>query len=319
MSGVLELAPQAVDDCPFRDLLEDSEITEILQNGLDETWVEKNGKLVRLNQKLPSEEFLRKWVRRVLSEKGRKVDICAPFADCILPDGSRLHVVGPPISRRGLFLSIRKFPQSPWTLNSLRERGALSEKASEYLKRAVLEKRNIFISGGTGTGKTSLLGALIKESMPHERIIALEDVAELNVAHPHFLSLEARPVNQEGEGEVTLGRLLREALRMRPDRIVVGECRGAEALDLLLALNSGHGGSMGTIHSNSPRDALQRLETLGLLACGNLGDQAIKNLISGGIHLVIQVERAPEGRRVSSIVEVKGVDSGRFLLKEIPI
>ncbi|MGZ3662428.1 MAG: CpaF family protein, partial [Bdellovibrionota bacterium] len=180
----------------------------------------------------------------------------------------------------------------------------------------VAEKKNIFVCGGTGSGKTSLLGALLAEVPPTQRILALEDVAELRVNHPHFLSLEARPPNQEGEGELPLARLLRESLRMRPDRLVIGECRGPEALDLLMALNTGHRGSLGTIHANSARDALHRLETLALLGAENLREGAVKTLVASSIHVVVHLEKGPQGRRLTGIAEVKGLEGGNYLLKE---
>jgi pilus assembly protein CpaF len=304
--------------CPgLSDLMADPGVSEILVNGPSEIWAERNGSLALTPHAFSGEDALRRWVRGFLSERGRKVDHSSPFADCSLPDGSRVHVVGPPVSRRGLCLSIRKFPQAPWTLEALQRQGVFSAACVAYLKDSVRARRNIFLSGSTGSGKTSLLGALIGEVTEEERIVALEDIAEIKTTHPHFLSMEGRPANQEGEGRIELRRLLRESLRMRPDRLVVGECRGAEALDLLLALNTGHHGSMGTIHANSPRDALQRLETLALLAGENLGNQALQNLILGGVHIVAQLERRGGRRAVSSIVEVKGCDGGRFLLKEM--
>jgi pilus assembly protein CpaF len=306
-------------DGPLRALLAEREVTEILVNGPAEIWVERGGRLERVDAAFSSEESLKRWVRKVLSERGRKIDHRAPFADCSLGCGSRVHVAAAPVSRRGLCLSLRKAPAEPSTLAALEERKALPPAMAAYLQAAVRAKKNIFFSGGTGTGKTTFLCALLGEVAAHERIIALEDVAEIRVRHPHFLSLEARPANQEGEGEITLRQLLKESLRMRPDRLVIGECRGPEALDLLLALNSGHGGSMGTIHANSPREALQRLETLAQLAAGNLNEAAVKSLVCGGIHLVVQLERTPTGRRVASLAELKGTDGGRFLLREVPM
>lgn len=300
----------------FPGLLSDPGVTEVLVNGPGEIWAEREGALELTEYSFPSDDSLRRWVRGFLSERGRKVDHASPFADCSLPDGSRVHVVAPPISRKGLCLSIRKFPEFPWSLEALQGGGAFSDECMAFLRGAVAARKNIFLSGSTGSGKTSLLGALLGEVPAHERIVALEDIAEIKTSHPHFLALEGRPANQEGEGLIELRRLLREALRMRPDRIVVGECRGAEALDLLLALNSGHHGSFGTIHANSPRDALQRLETLALLAGENLGTQALQNLIFGGVQVVVQLGRIGGKRRVVSVAEVRGIDSGRFLLKE---
>jgi pilus assembly protein CpaF len=230
-----------------------------------------------------------------------------------------VHVAAPPISRRGLCLSLRKPAREPWTLDRFVAGGAMSAAAAALLRGFVLEKRNIFVCGGTGSGKTSLLGGLLAEVPFHQRIIALEDVAELRVNHPHFLAMEARPANQEGEGALPLSRLLRESLRMRPDRLVIGECRGAEALELLMALNTGHGGSLGTIHANSPRDALHRLETLALLAAENLREGAVKSLVASSIHVVVHLEKGSAGRRLTGISEVKGVEGGTYLLREAKI
>lgn len=302
---------------PLRELLDDPSVTEILVNGPNTIWAERGGALSLTKLSFRSEESLRQYVRRILSLRGRKVDHRSPCADATLEDGSRLHVVIPPVAKAGICLSIRKFPRAPWTLPELLARGALSATHATYLSNAVKAGKNLFLSGGTGTGKTSLLAALMAEAPAHERLVALEDVAELRTLHPHFVSLEGRPANQEGEGEISLRRLLKEALRMRPDRIIFGECRGDEALDLLLALNSGHQGSMGTVHANSPREALQRLETLASLGAANVQENALKALVLGGVQVVVQLERTAQGRRVSAIAEVKGLDSGRFLLREI--
>jgi len=302
---------------PLRPLFDDDRVTEILVNGPGEIWAEKNGALTRADGGFSNEESLRRYARRLLSSHGRKADQRTPFADAVLAGGIRVHVAVPPISRKGICLSIRKPSREAWTLDSLEKAGAFPANMKATLRGLVKDRKNIFVCGGTGTGKTSLLSALLAEAGPAERILALEDVAELRVGHPHFLSLEARPANQDGEGELPLPKLLREALRMRPDRIVMGECRGAEALDLLMALNTGHPGSMGTIHSNSARDALQRLELLALLSAENLREGALRSLIASCIHVVVHLERTPGGgRRISSIAEVKGVDGGTFLLRE---
>ncbi len=301
---------------PLRGLFDDESVTEILVNGPREIWAERRGKLEPVNGAFAGEESLRRYARRILSAHGRKVDQRSPFADAVLDGGIRVHVAAPPISRKGICLSIRKPSREAWTLTRLEASGAFSAPTTSMLQQLVRARKNIFVCGGTGSGKTSLLSALVEEAHHGERILALEDVAEIRVHHPHFLSLEARPANQEGEGEISLPKLLRETLRMRPDRIVMGECRGAEALDLLMALNTGHPGSMGTIHSNSPRDALQRLELLALLAAENLRESAVRALIASCIHVVVHLERTGNGRRVSSIAEVKGVDNGVYLLRE---
>lgn len=304
---------------PLAPLLADELVTEILVNGQDEIWVEKSGNLILSGAKFSGEESLRRYVRRLLAQAGRKVDHQAPFADASLPCGSRLHVAAPPVAKHGYCLSIRKFSSSPWTLARLEESGALTKKSAALLESIVCSRQNILVAGGTGTGKTSLLGALLGRVGMAERTILLEDISEIRAHHAHLISLEARPPNQEGEGEITLKRLLREALRMRPDRLVVGECRGPEALDLLLALNTGHHGSMATIHANSPREALARLETLAMLAAENLREGAVKSLVAGSIQFVAQLARTENGRRLVSLAEIKGVDGGRYLLKELEL
>ena len=301
---------------PLLPLLSDEGVTEILVNGPAEVWFEKGGELHSWDAGFPGEEALRFYVRKLLAPRGRKVDQASPFADAVLDGGVRVHVAVPPVARAGICLCIRKPPREPWTLARLEAEGAIQGAAAARLREYVAGRRNIFVCGGTGTGKTSLLCALIGEAGRSERIIALEDAAELRAVHPHFLTLESRPANQEGEGAVTMTRLLREALRMRPDRLVVGECRGPEALDLLLALHTGHRGSMGTIHASSPRDALGRLELLALLAAGNVGEASVRALIASSIHVVVHLERSGGRRRVAAIAELKGVDGGVYLLKE---
>ncbi|MGZ3652301.1 MAG: CpaF family protein [Bdellovibrionota bacterium] len=301
---------------PLAPFLAEEGVTEILVNGPGAIWVEREGQLEKQPLGFSSEESLRRYVRRLLGPLGRKVDPRAPFADAVIENGVRLHVAVPPISRQGICLSLRKPAKEPWTLDLFANGGVLSPAAVARLREFVAEKKNIFVCGGTGSGKTSLLGALLAEVPPTQRILALEDVAELRVNHPHFLSLEARPPNQEGEGELPLARLLRESLRMRPDRLVIGECRGPEALDLLMALNTGHRGSLGTIHANSARDALHRLETLALLGAENLREGAVKTLVASSIHVVVHLEKGPQGRRLTGIAEVKGLEGGNYLLKE---
>ena len=304
---------------PLADPLGDPAVTEILVNGPAEIWLERDGKLSRAPGAFSSEESLRRYVRRLLASRGRKVDQREPFADAKLDCGSRLHVAGPPIACRVYCLSIRKFSALPWNFDRLQAQGTLSARAAQFLAEAVAARKNILVAGGTGSGKTSLLGALLSAADPAERIILLEDVAEIRAEHPHLIPLEARPANQEGEGRVDLRRLLRESLRMRPERLVVGECRGPEALDLLLALNTGHPGSMATIHANSPREALSRLETLASLASDNLRDSVVKALVCGSVQLVLQMERTPNGRRLTRAAEIRGVDGGAYLLKEIDL
>lgn len=302
---------------PLTKFLNDNFVTEILVNGHEEIWIENQNGLVKTEAKFSSEESLKRYVRRILGPQGKKVDHLAPFADALLEGRHRLHVLLPPISKKGICLSIRKPSPNIWTLNKLLSSGALTQNCLEYLLQAIQDKKNIFLSGGTGVGKTSLLSALVDSVSIQERIIAMEDVAEIRVEHPHFLSLESRVSNQDGEGEISLRRLLRESLRMRPDRIVMGECRGSEALDLLLTLNSGHKGSMGTIHANSPREALQRLETLALLGAENLKQESVRALIAGSVDIVIQLERRNGVRKISAISEVKGIDGSNYMLRDL--
>lgn len=304
---------------PLKELMGDESVSEILVNGANDIWFERGSQLLPWAGKFSGEESLRRYARRLLAPHGRKADQRTPFADAVLAGGIRVHVAVPPITRNGICISIRKPPPRPWTLARLEESGTLNKETAKLLAELVRERKNIFLCGGTGSGKTSLLSALLAEVPPSERILALEDVAEIRVEHPHFLALEARPPNQEGEGELPLPRLLREALRMRPDRLVVGECRGAEALHLLMALHSGHKGSMGTIHANSTRDALHRLEMLALLAAENMREAPLRSLIASCIQVVIHLEKGPRGRGISAISELKGVDGGIFLLKELKL
>lgn len=306
-------------DGPLKALLADPDVTEILVNGPDAIWFEREGVLSKTDLRFSSEESLRRYARRLLSGAGRKIDQLSPFSDCIAGNGTRVHVAIPPVAKNGYCLSIRKPRTGGWTLDSLFERGFLDQGQMAYLREALSARKNLFLCGGTGSGKTSLLGALVSEVSPQQRLICLEDVAEVSSVHPHFLTLEARPANQEGEGEQSLRRLLREALRMRPDRLIIGECRGPEALDLLMALNTGHSGSMGTIHANSPRDALGRLEMLALLGAENLSDRAVKSLIASSVHVIIHIERSRGARKIASISELAGVDGGTYLLREARI
>ncbi len=319
----LQASPEEVEEFfghgPLLALMQDESVTEILVNGPAEIWCERGGKLERCAGAFANEESLRRYVRRLLAHRGRKVDLRAPFADSLLEDGSRVHVAVPPVAKKGICVSIRKFRAKVWTLAELETSGMMGAAAAAYLREAVAKKKNIFVSGSTGAGKTTLLGALLSEVSAHERIVALEDIAELRANHPHFLSLEARPPNQEGEGQIALAQILREALRMRPDRLVVGECRGVEALDLLLALNTGHAGSMGTIHANAPREALQRLETLALLAAENIRESTIQALLCASIEILVHLDRSEGQRKITAIAELKGMDGGKYLLRPIPI
>lgn len=304
---------------PISKLMNDESVTEILINGASNIWVERGGVLEKTDLQFLSDESLQRLIRIFLSFSGRKVDKKSPFADARLPDGSRVCVIANPAVNGGAHIAIRKFPKKRFSLEDLRVKHFLSDKAFQYLVAAVGARKNIFLSGGTGSGKTTLLNALIDLVPAHDRVITLEDISELCPGHAHVVRLEGRPPNIEGEGEISLRMLLRAAMRMRPDRIVVGECRGVEALDVLQALNTGHAGSMGTIHANSPRDALSRLELLALLGAENLNPQVLKTYIASAIHIVVQIERTDKGRKIGSIQEVKGIENGIFLLRNIEI
>jgi pilus assembly protein CpaF len=300
------------------DLLADSEITEILVNGAEKVWVEKNGKLELINTSISPTEELRNWIRTILSNQGKRMDFRNPFSDAILPCGSRMHVIGAPVAS-GIILSIRKFAKEKMNLDRLFDLGSMSEKQRKYLQLSVEQKKNIFVSGGTGSGKTTLLSALLSQVDSCERIIAIEDIPELTVNHEHFLSLQTRNANQEGEGEISIADLMKQTLRMRPDRLVIGECRGSEALQLLLMLNTGHMGSMGTIHANGPREAIHRLETLAMLGAQNFPFDSIRRLICGAVQVIVHLEKRVNGRGISNIAELKGYDGGNYLLKEIGV
>ncbi len=289
---------------PLERLLADPEITEILVCGPEQIWVERAGRLAPAAVHFRNSESLRGTADRMLRQAGRSVDLGRPFADARLPDGSRLHVIIPPIALDGVQLTIRKFAPSRRSLADLADSGAMDSAALKLLQKAVADRRNIVVSGGTGSGKTTLLGALAARCGQLERIVTIEDAAELQLPLAHVVRLEARPVGAEDEPPVTIRDLVRNALRMRPDRLIIGECRGGEAFDMLQAMNTGHDGSMTTIHANSPRDALARLESLVLMAEGGLPHRAVREQVTRAVDLIVQTARAPDGRR--RIVEIAG-------------
>ena len=296
---------------PLEELLRDPAVEEVMVNRHDEVYVERRGRIERAVAAFPSEQALRDAIERILAPTGRRVDELSPMADARLSDGSRVHVVIPPLAVDGPALSIRRFTAVRPDPDALVASGTLTAELRDILERAVAERRSILVSGGTGSGKTTLLNALSAWIEPTERVITIEDAAELRLRRPHVVRLESRPASIEGRGEVTIRDLLRNALRMRPDRIVIGEVRGAEALDLLTALNTGHEGALSTIHANSPEDALRRLETLALMAGIGLPHGAVRDQMCRGIHVVVHVVRTSDGRRfVSEVGEVARAAGG---------
>lgn len=294
---------------PLQPLLGDPEVDEILVSGTRPVWVERGGRLSITELKFASEEELRLTIERMLAPAGRRVDEAEPLCDARLPDGSRINVVLPPLAVDGPTLTIRRFRPRGFTAEQLVELGSWSPQLTELLAKAVTERRNILISGGTGSGKTTTLAAIAGLFGEHERVITIEDTAELRLAQSHLVRLEARPASIEGRGEVTIRMLVRNALRMRPDRLIVGEVRGAEALDMLSALSTGHDGSLTTIHAGSPTEALRRLETLALMADVGLPHRAVRAQVATAIDLVVHQVRGNGGqRRVTRVDEVSEVD-----------
>lgn len=294
---------------PLQPLLSDPEVDEILVSGTRPVWVERGGRLSITELKFASEEELRLTIERMLAPAGRRVDEAEPLCDARLPDGSRINVVLPPLAVDGPTLTIRRFRPRGFTAEQLVELGSWSPQLTELLAKAVTERRNILISGGTGSGKTTTLAAIAGLFGDHERVITIEDTAELRLTQSHLVRLEARPASIEGRGEVTIRMLVRNALRMRPDRLIVGEVRGAEALDMLSALSTGHDGSLTTIHAGSPTEALRRLETLALMADVGLPHRAVRAQVATAIDLVVHQVRGNGGqRRVTRVDEVSEVD-----------
>jgi len=296
---------EAVGLGPLEELLADPAVEEVMVNGHDRVYVERAGRIEATEIRFSSEQALRDAIERILTPLGRRVDELSPIVDARLSDGSRVHVVIPPLAVDGPSLSIRRFTAVRPGAREMVELGTLTEELHDQLAAAVAARRSILVSGGTGSGKTTLLNALSGFVDPSERVITIEDAAELRLRQPHVVRLESRPANVEGRGRVTIRDLLRGALRMRPDRIVIGEVRGAEALDLLMALNTGHEGALSTVHANSPEDALRRIETLALMAGVGLPHEAIREQLGRGLDLVIQLARLSDGtRRVVEVAEV---------------
>jgi pilus assembly protein CpaF len=317
-----EIVRQLTDDIlgygPIDALLRDDSVTEVMVNGFDRVYVERRGKLERTDVHFVDASHVMRIIDKIVSQVGRRVDEASPMVDARLPDGSRVNAIIPPLALNGPTLTIRKFSRDPYTINDLITFGTLTARAAQFLAAAVKGKLNILVSGGTGTGKTTTLNAMSAFIPGDERIVTIEDAAELQLQQDHVITLESRPSNIEGSGEVKIRELVRNALRMRPDRIIVGEVRGAETLDMLQAMNTGHEGSLTTIHANSPRDALSRLETLVMTAGVELPHRAIREQIASAFDLLVQIQRLVDGsRRVTHISEVVGMEADVVTLQDV--
>ena len=303
---------------PLEPFLADPTITEVMVNGAKNIYVEREGRLIRTNAVFESDDHLMRIIERIVAPLGRRIDESSPYVDARLPDGSRVNAVITPISLVGPVLTIRKFFKIPLTVERLVELGSVSAEAMELLKACVVAKLNIVVSGGTGTGKTTFLNVLSGYIPDDERIVTIENAAELQLRQEHVVTLESRPPNIEGRGEIGIRDLVINCLRMRPDRIVVGECRGPEAFDMLQAMNTGHEGSLTTIHANNPRDALSRLENMVLMSGMDLPHRAIREQIAAAIHVIVQLERMRDGsRKVVAVTEVQGMEGDIITMSDI--
>jgi pilus assembly protein CpaF len=303
---------------PLDPLLQDTSISEIMCNSYDEIWVERAGMIETVDASFNDEVHYRQVIDKIVSAVGRRVDEASPMVDARLPDGSRVNAIIPPLAIHGAVLTIRKFSADPYTIKDLINFGTFTVDLAVVMEACVRGRLNILVSGGTGTGKTTNLNVLSGFIPEGERIITVEDSAELQLQQPHVINLESRPSNAEGAGEVRIRDLVKNSLRMRPDRIIVGECRGAEALDMLQAMNTGHEGSMTTIHANNPRDALSRLETMVLMAGFDLPVRAIREQIAAAIHVIVHLERQTDGRRVvTAVSELQGMEGETILMQDV--
>src|SRR5437016_10906008 len=303
---------------PLEPFLHDDTVSEVMVNGSDAIYIERSGKIHHTPASFLDDAHLMRIIDKIVSTIGRRIDESSPMVDARLPDGSRVNAIIPPLALRGPTLTIRKFSRDPYTMNDLINFGSISPRAAQFLAGCVKGKLNILVSGGTGTGKTTTLNAMSAFIPGDERIVTIEDAAELQLQQEHVITLESRPPNIEGQGEIRIRELVRNALRMRPDRIIVGEVRGPETLDMLQAMNTGHEGSLTTIHANSPRDALSRLETLVLTAGVELPLRAIREQVSSAFDLLVQITRLVDGsRRISHVTEVLRMESDTITLQDI--
>jgi len=313
-----EVLNEAVGLGPLEDLLSDDSVTEIMVNAHDDIYVERAGRLTRSEVIFSSNTAVMSSIERIVSPLGRRIDESSPMVDARLEDGSRFNAIIPPLALRGPTLTIRKFAKKKLTSDDLIGFGTLNQNMVDLLKMCVAQHRNIIISGGTGSGKTTLLNIMSNFIPPTERIITVEDAAELKLSQPHVVSLEARPPNLEGKGAIPIRDLVKNCLRMRPDRIVVGECRGGEALDMLTAMNTGHDGSLTTVHANTPRDVISRLEVMVMMAGMDLPAKAIREQISSAVHIVVQQSRLADGsRKITHISEITGMEGEIVQLNDI--
>ncbi len=318
----IQLVQELMDDIlghgPIEPFLRDPTVSEIMVNGPEHIYVEHEGRLVLTESRFIDEAHLRRVVERIVAGVGRRIDESSPMVDARLPDGSRVNAVYPPLSITGPYLTVRKFPQDPFTAEDLVTMGTLTPALRTFLERCVAGRLNVLVSGGTSTGKTTLLNVLSSFLPADERIVTIEDAKELQLRQEHVLTLEARPPNTEGRGEVTIRDLVRNSLRMRPDRIIVGEVRSGEALDMLQAMNTGHDGSITTVHANSPRDALSRIETMTLMAGFDLPVRAIRDQMASALDLIVHLARLRDGsRRVTHVTEVERMEGEVVVLQDL--
>src|SRR5438034_7523672 len=315
---VAEISDDILGHGPLERLLADDSVTEIMVNGPFDIWVERQGRLYQTTVRFNDDSHLRRIINKMVAQVGRRIDESSPMVDARLPDGSRVNAVIPPLSLSGPLITIRKFANKRLDLQEMIRLGTLSEENVDFMNRCIGAQLNCLISGGTGTGKTTLLNALSQAVSDAERIVTIEDAADRQLKQAHVLRLEGRPKNIEGQGEITIRDLVRNSLRMRPDRIIVGEVRGPEALDMLQAMNTGHDGSLTTVHANSPRDALARIETMVLMAGYDLPVRAIRQQVASALDMIIHLERLEDGsRRVTAVTEVQRMESDVITLQEI--
>jgi pilus assembly protein CpaF len=315
---VQEIARDVMGYGPVEPFLADETVTEVMVNGTENIYVERRGVIQETGSRFISEEHLRRVIDRIVTQIGRRVDEASPMVDARLPDGSRVNAIVPPLSLSGAILTIRKFAKDPFQARDLIEMGTFTPQVATVLTAAVAGGLNILVSGGTGTGKTTFLNVLSSFVPADERIVTIEDAVELQLHQRHVIRLEARPANIEGAGEISIRDLVRNSLRMRPDRIIVGEVRGGEALDMLQAMNTGHDGSLSTVHANAPRDALARVETMVLMAGFDLPSRAIREQIASALNLVVHLDRLRSGKRVvANVTEVLGMEGEVITMQDV--